>query len=324
MITPTRRELLKYMAQGLGGVAAAAAIPGSAQAFFKGGGSFPAASSPAIPAAAASYGFNTLTFYDDFNSLSTIDVNNTMQPGYKWYVQSLVLGTYPTNTLIAFAPSSFSVASSILTYTPNTPVGDPNSGGNIYCAGFKSDNTFVGNTIAPTGWYAECRMSYDPSKVSGNWFPAFWMWDKSIMLNSATNTAYGTHRYSEFDIFESYGTSGTGYVDWDWSSPSTQVSNTNSNLGVPSPVDSGFHKYGLLWVPQAKNGGTGLIQRYIDGVHYPAGDVTYSSSTISSNATTGATTGWMSGADASTQGFTVQLQTGSNCPINVDYVQIWQ
>ncbi len=38
-----------------------------------------------IPAVAAAAGMNTLTFSDDFTTLSTIDVNATGSIGYKWY-----------------------------------------------------------------------------------------------------------------------------------------------------------------------------------------------------------------------------------------------
>lgn len=297
--------------------------------FGKGSGTVPAPTlSP--PSAAVEYGFNSLSFNDEFDSLSTIDVNNTLQPGFKWYVQSLVLGTYPTNTLIAFAASSFTMpVAGVLHYAPNTPVGDPASGGNFFSAGYKADNTFVGNTIQPTGFYAEARMKYDPTCINAtkNWFPAFWMWDKGIMYNSGTNTAYGSNRYTEFDIFEASSNTTVDYVDWDWSNPGggiTQVRNTNYTLGVPTPIDNNFHIYAMRWVPQTKHGGTGYITRYVDNVYKSAGDVTYSSSTISAQANSGATTGWMSGADASVLGFTVQFQAAEGCPIDVDWVRIWQ
>lgn len=285
---------------------------------------------PAQPAPAIAQGYNTLTFWDDFNSLSTIDVNNTLRPGFNWYVQSLVLGTYPTNTKLIFPSTCFSVGGSVLTYTPNTPLGGSVTGGNIFSAGWTgTGDGFVGNTIAPTGWYAECRMAYDPtiSQPGHTWFPAFWMWDKGIMYSSSINTFNG-ERFTELDIYEAIPTGTPNvpnqkYVDWDWSSLSAVVSNTNSSLGVPV-LDKKFHTYGVLWVPQARNGGTGLIKRYVDGVHIAGGDVEYSSSTISAQAGVGATTGWLSGLDVSTRGFTVQLQTGEGWPIYVDYVQIWQ
>ena len=39
-----------------------------------------------VPAPAAAVGMNTLTFSDDFSTLSTIDLNGTGKMGYKWYV----------------------------------------------------------------------------------------------------------------------------------------------------------------------------------------------------------------------------------------------
>lgn len=310
--------------------------PMPVQAFKGGGGPAPVSSGPSVPAPAAAWGFNTLPFDDEFDSISSIDVNNTLAPGFKWYVQSYLFGTHP-NQLYVVNSASFSVSSGVLTYNPNNC--SPScgvTGGNIYSVGWVpgSPPTYVGNTIQPTGFYAEARIAYDPSlaPASGNrWFPAFWLWDKSILLKEADSLSYGGAHYTEFDVFEATPNGGGGsveaqYVDWDWYQPSgttTQKRNTNYALAVPT-IDAGFHTYGLLWVPMVKNGGTGLIQRYVDGVLISAGNVTYTSTTASPTPNGGYATGWMAGADSSTQGFSVNLQTGNGWPMQIDYVRVWQ
>ena len=60
----------------------------------------------------------------------------------------------------------------------------------------------------------------------------------------------------------------------------------NDYLGTGSPAvdstgqfnDSTFHTYGWLWKTRAMNGGTGLLEFYLDDVHRPECDMTYSSS----------------------------------------------
>lgn len=299
----------------------------SAHDFGKGGGAAPVSSiNPPTPA--ITFGYNSLAFGDEFDSLSTIDVNNTLAPGFKWYAQSLVLGSYPTNTLLVFNAASFTMpVAGVLHFSPNTPAGDPYSGGNFYSAGYKADNTFVGTKIDVTkGFYAEARMKYDPTCINATkpMFPAFWMWDGSIMYNSGTNTSFAGTHLSELDIFEAFDATTTWYVDWDWTSLVAQVRNTNYVLSVPSPIDNGFHIYAMRVVPQNKNGGTGYITRYVDNIYQSSADVNYTSTGISAQANTGATTGWMSGIDTSVKGMTVQFQAATGCPIDIDWVRIWQ
>ncbi len=280
---------------------------------------------PAQPAPAVAQGYNRLTFWDDFNSLSTIDVNNTLQPGYNWYVQ-MHAGIYPDDIIDIIPASALSISNSVLTinYTGTnqailTQVG--------YIG--KTGTRQVGTAIAPTGAYWECRMAFDPALAaigSFNW-PAFWMWDNQITLNNADFTNW-SGRYTELDFMEwlptGPGTGAYSYTDWDWNGTSNIIANVNNNINVPNPVDNKFHTYGCLWIPMARNNGTGIIRRYIDGALVSSMNVSYSATTISGSAAPGATTGWMSGLDTSQLGFSTMLDAGPNWPVYVDYVQVWQ
>jgi hypothetical protein len=83
-----------------------------------------------------------------------------------------------------------------------------------------------------------------------------------------------------------------------------------------------MNTFGTLWVPQRKNGGTGIVQRYFNGKHIPAADVTYSSTTSSSQAS-GGFPGVFSDMDTSA-GFVLQIGSGHGWAIHVDFVRVWQ
>jgi hypothetical protein len=320
IIRPSRREFIK----GAAAMAAMAALPPAATAignFGNGSTAAAASSGPAQPAAARSAGFNKLTFYDDFTSLSTIDVNNTLQPGFNWYVQwpetfnsSLPLTIWP--------PSCFSISGSVLTFSPTDQIsGGSKTGGELVSAAFLGTGPqYVGNLIKPTGFYAESYIQFGTSPgLSNNWFPAFWCWDGFIPQHLAYGTAYGSNRYTEMDIMEYEGSFDRQLFDY---SNAGTIGTTNFSFSIANP--NNWHKYGLLWIPQSENAGTGTMETYVDGALLSANTIDYSSSTIPPQAGSGATTGYLSGSDTSTLGFTFQLQTGFQWPLNVDYVQVWQ
>lgn len=318
LIRPTRRELLTKSGELLMGAAALSALPSVVKAagFGRGGGVAPARSGPAQPAAAALYGFNRLTFFDDFTSINTIDVNNTLQPGFNWYMRNLV---QTGGGIVTQNPSTVSVSSSVLTFTPNSSSGGWL--GTYGLVGNAGSATNVGSGIAAGGGYFECRIAFSPQSVVNLW-PTFWMIDQQVFLNVINSLSFSSN-YAEIDFFEYEG--GASYTDWDWYSAATQYKNTNTSIaGTPNIADGSYHKIGGLLVPQAKNSGTGLIERYIDGVAYSSSIVNYSATTVSPQAQVGAPTGWMAALDHSTLGFNLQIGSGGGWPINVDYVMVWQ
>jgi|SRR5215469_5740106 len=63
--------------------------------------------------------FNNRVFFDDFNDLSTIDINNTKAPGFNWYpdISNPQYGNFSGSNPIC-PPSALSVNSSVLTIAP--------------------------------------------------------------------------------------------------------------------------------------------------------------------------------------------------------------
>src|ERR1700722_218346 len=80
-----------------------------------------------IPSFVSAAGFNTVTFFDDFTSASTIDTSNTGAPGKNWYLQntfpnalSNASGWADIYTASPTLSSNISVANSILTLNKTT------------------------------------------------------------------------------------------------------------------------------------------------------------------------------------------------------------
>jgi hypothetical protein len=73
----------------------------------------------------------------------------------------------------------------------------------------------------------------------------------------------------------------------------------------------------------ARNGGTGFIEHYYNGVAIPTTQIYYSTSTASSLMEDGSPVGVLTSSEA-TLGNRIMLGSGLNWPINVDYVQVWQ
>ena len=63
------------------------------------------------------------TFFDDFDSLSTIDVNNTHKPGFNWYTDS----QWPNSSFLdqrpphKYLPADYSISNSIIALSGAAP-----------------------------------------------------------------------------------------------------------------------------------------------------------------------------------------------------------
>lgn len=340
IIWPSRRKFLQRIPATVAALAVAPSLifpePADARRL-SGAASFPATPAPpSVPAVASAVGFNTLAFWDGFDDVKTIDVNNTLQPGYNWYLTNTIIpqdnpdGSQAAGT--TQAPSSISVSNSIMSFTPSQP-----SGGWLTNLGYTGNSgaRYVGNSIAASGGYFECKMKFDPLFANplpafsfpNNFWPAFWMQDAIQGLHINDQDTTPTHG-PELDFFEYFGfnplngNAFVGMITHEW------LDNINAASGTGhanfTQVDwNGWHTYGCRWRTQAQNGGTGLIERYLDGAYLTGGDLTYSSSTTSPQCQTGCSTGVFSCFDTSL-GFAIQIGSGHNWTMDVDYVMVWQ
>jgi hypothetical protein len=260
-----------------------------------------------IPEPAASAGFDRLTFCDDFDSLSTIDVSGTGAPGFKWYTK---LPFSPGRTL----PSAYSISDSVLTVT---------STGYTANWGLTTRDPVTGNGHAFNFGYFEARIKFDPSlSPNSKGWPSFWSLD-------AYHTEYNNDTtWAELDFFEAY-TGGYASYSGEYLGTLHQefphrpgYENVPGDWYVPKPaVDwNSWNIIGCLWqqgqVTWYLNGKSVIHQSYsADGLPKPPPAPFHNLPTPD-----------FTGAYKVLDGDLMQLIVGSSpgWPLQVDYVRVWQ
>ena len=276
----------------------------------------------APPAPALAVGYCTQAFYDGFDSINTIDVNNTGGLGFKWWTRS----TWPNFPATTTPSSMISVASSAVTL---------HNSANVYGIGLSSafwngGGGYNGFAVdASKGFYAECRMSYDPNVSSGSGavtWPAFWAMPVEWSAN-------GTRPYVEHDFFEALPGDGNpwhvnpAFTTHEWAAGDSQNNNARPSFNI-NFNDTAYHTVGERVIPTTANGGTGLIQSYYDGVHRSECDRSYFAA---SPETPGMTAANPSGClfEGQSMHFYLIISGGSvnpggtDWPVSYDYVGVW-
>lgn len=260
---------------------------------------------PTAPSQAIAAGYNNLTFNDDFDSMSTIDMTNSHADGFNWY-RNLPFGWSENDSVITDHTSESYVELNMTTNHVQTtmatscPTGDKGRG-------------FFGG-------YFEAVMKWPPVTGSSVGFPAFWMMSRNHW--DGNNSV----EWGEIDWYEQYYASTfperyiTTMHDWPGTTGRSHVK-TSSNSTVMSSVDwNTWHTFGGLWIPQ--NGSTpGRIAYYFDNTLVK--EWTYSTTGVPSPAVSGATTGTFSVIDRMGE-MTLILGTGKDVPLMVDRVSVWQ
>jgi hypothetical protein len=309
-----RRELLSVAAAIL---ALILITPENGLAIPRRGGSSVQQANPAQPAPAATWGFNTNTFFDDFLNLNGFDINATFAPGYNWYMRAFQWPGANTGQQYTVPANSVSTSNSILTINTTTTGPSPYGGwmGTTGYAGAAATPQLAGKAFK-NGGYFEASIAFDPSSIPswpGSPTPrgmAFWLQDNQVGLDTSLQQNTGLPYGIEFDIFEWYlPTNALDNNIWAWTSYNSSTSQ-GSNIYTLSSYTT-FHKYGMLWVPAAKNAGTGLIKFYVDGVQ-KGGTVSYTSSDP------------LYYADTSVLGLNLMIGSMPGWPMQVDYVTVWQ
>lgn len=284
---------------------------------------------PVAPPQAVAAGKTTLVFSDDFTTTTTIATSGAATSGFKWYWDSSgVTSTsdYSVNTtavpgVFDGAPTAAGQSSGVLTISHCH---------NTFSAALTT--VFRGQTANTPGcWnhgYVEAYIQFSSTVLgtggpSAGW-PAFWMW---AIEGLGANVTAGQVT-AETDIMEYFpaGTAGAGgtyiatmhnWLNSAGSATSADDFNTNNHhVGSTQPTDSGWHKYGMLWVG---NGTTGTVQFYMDDTLQTLQGV----STFNLTAKNSDPTAGLSAMEADHM-FIWLGTTGSGWPLNVDWVRIWQ
>lgn len=293
------------------------------------------------PPQAAAWGYNRLAFFDDFTSLSTVDLTNSRSGAFNWFINnsfpSAIVKNSPWKNIATAPPtpvSAISQAGSILTLLDDVShIGE----GLNTCVW--TGSSAIGTTFA-NGFYVECRMSFDPSlAVSPSWnsWPIYWLAPVELL-----NGAISAQDFVEIDGFEAYpdkvGVIKPSMTIHDWllnsGSGSHNNANTNNDIdtfvsGIPGFQWTDMHALGTLWVPMNLNNGVGLFRRYVDGAfvnktHFgPSSEIQY---TLGGAATPGVRPNNPAGTFSSIENwnYCLMLGAGHNWPASFDYVAVWQ
>ena len=262
-----------------------------------------------LPQDVISAGYTTLTFVDDFTSLASIDMAGTGEAGRKWY-RRMPFDAAPNNDTPTSAISIIDVnGSPALRLTQAFE----NWNQGLY--------TVHRQTRQGRGFrygYFEARMKFDPSNATtSNGFPAFWLLGMDHVLGDDDT------RWGELDIFEAFHYQSTtwngqfvGTVhDWWAGSPNIDRSNTGSHMSAPLGVNfTEWHTYSALWTP-------GRIRWYFDGNKVL--EQAYGTGLPVPNVN-GNPAGTYSILDTKTSGMAMILGTGTDYPLDVDWVKVWQ
>ncbi len=155
---------------------------------------------PVPPPQAVAAGFMRLAFADEFNTAKTIDLHNTGEPGFKWYLgRPFGYPPSPADTI--------SVADGVLSIASDR--------GNMGLLSTRQANLGWDGFAVRGGAYFEASIAFDPNVKSAQprGWPAFWTMDVGHLYGSGA-------QFIEIDFFEydtqwkGKGTYGAAIHDW--------------------------------------------------------------------------------------------------------------
>lgn len=211
-----------------------------------------------------------LSFDDEFDKATDIDIDGTGAVGYNWYTRQFF--GFPTTR-----PDVVSVAGGVLTLS-----GGGNNNGSIETAcPAANPQGYIGQVFGG-GAYFEASLAFDPAVVDvKNGWPSFWSMGIEHMANKGEahwpGQPAGYDHFAEDDFFEydtawaGASTYGGAVHDWwgIWTPDKgySNVQNDNYIIRTPAGTDfTRFHRYGNLWTPASPgNDWQGSIQSYFDG-----------------------------------------------------------
>jgi hypothetical protein len=196
-------------------------------------------------------------FFDDFNSMNTIDMANDRKDGHKWYRHH-----WWQNDAALTPVEAISIKDSIATLT-----GSLFSGTRSYREPFFHGNAFGGDGRP---YLFEAKLAFDPALGHlAQSFPAFWGVDKLHIGNDKAlqwpRQAPAYTHWIELDFFEAYRGAYKDYTGFttylgtitDWSGiygaqgfPGRILNNGNKTIKVGAVDWNEFHEYACLVQPQ--------------------------------------------------------------------------
>lgn len=302
-----------------------------------------------VPSPAAAVGFNRLAFFDDFLSASTIDLSNTGNAGFNWYVD-FTNGLNYTNgdPFPPITAAACSVSNSILSLQ-NTAGNDGFQG--ICSAKFNTNGTLKHGQVFTNGAFFQYSFRYDDTLAPGSAGATSW---PALACNSYSGFVQGIFPDTELDLFEAppcgvnalpactgnnFAPTAETNKQFNFNYRTTNLNTINGGINVNGgPQTNGqnwnlMQTMGTLWVPMAQNSGTGYTRRFlVQGgspnwveipnvfVQYTAtGPATFPNGGNSINGTN--SNGIYSSLDSQLNPLIIYGALG--WPILVDYVAVW-
>jgi hypothetical protein len=289
------------------------------------------------PPLAQQYGYNSLAFYEPWESTATIDLTNSKAPGFNWYVN----GYFPVpnnwwlssfNTKTPASPNQINVSNGVMTFVDSTQ-----HGGNLISTCVWNGSTLVGATFGG-GFYLDATMGFDSylgADTAHSW-PALWM-VPAEHLNGGTGVSGHVIDTSVMEAYPGVDAFCQNKCAMLMGTHDEQVGQTKYAPQYAPDVNSTMqsifgtfdfthlHHWSFLWIPQAKNGGrVGLMQWYVDS--HLILQMTYSNaSTSNPPLSPSAGNGELSYQDSSH--FCIFIDPGAAStgqPTYTGTVQIWQ
>lgn len=238
------------------------------------------------PTQAATWGYNCLRMYSTFPTLNTVDVNNTGKAGYDWYVAT----GWPNvpsggacngwSTQAVIPSTQFASSAGNLVFNGALALG---GGTSMMTAAYNSSPiSYVGSAVGSgaAGFYVDFSIAFSsaqmiPAPANGA-EPVVW----SMPIEFLANTIAPTDYFTELDYGEAINSSNPVTFNMavnEWTcSGYHEVNSGNRAVSITGLTTTNLNDYQTLLVPMAKNGGTGLIDRWINNVEQTGAELTYS------------------------------------------------
>lgn len=237
-----------------------------------------------VPAEAVAWGLTNLRWRSTFASLSGVDLSNTGNSGYDWYLRT----AWPhAGSNSSFWLSSAATDASLLSLSgTDLEISDFTASNGVYSIGSAIANgvSYTGQVFRPP-FYIEVDWRADPTLATASdsavpGWPVVFLVPTRFLLGSASP-------WLELDVAEYFGT-GTGTSNnsqnihyWAYDGGGNITDHVGTSRDFAAARNNNFNKYGCLVATPALTGGDGKVRAVYNNVNETGLDFAYNASTNS-------------------------------------------
>lgn len=212
------------------------------------------------PAPAVAHGLTCEVFWDDFTSLSTVDLTDSRAPGFKWYIHNASPGHLQAPT----PPGDIALVAGGLQITPSR-----NTGEDLFnmesCAWTGPPASYpagwVGNAVQGSMYIDVKVSSIGALNPAAHWWTALWALGVQQYFSAFPSPV--NFSSPEIDFIE-YSGGGRNLHQWDIFTSGSQTDTYTSYAVTPTFVDG--ETLGTLILAPESNGGVGKVEGYLNDV----------------------------------------------------------